>query len=429
MPTSLRGIANRARRDSGAKFRDLYGLLNEANLRWCFKQLRRSAAPGIDGVTFEDYERDLDENLRQLVGRLKQKKYKAKLVRRKYIPKGKGKRRPLGIPALEDKLLQMAAAKILTAIYEQDFLDCSWGYRPGRGARQASQILSDRLIKRKHNWVVEADIKGFYDNISHHWMERMLEERIEDRAFIRLVQKWLRAGILEEDAKVIHPATGTPQGGIVSPVLANIYLHYVLDLWFERIVKKACRGDASLMRYADDFVGAFQYEDDASRFERELKGRLGKFELEVAPEKTRKVRFSRFEMAKNGNFEFLGFAFWWELSRKGKPLVRRRTSPKKLYASVQALGEWIRENRHRRTNRVMNMLRKKLQGYWNYYGVIGNLRSLEKVYWQCRRLLFKWLNRRSQKRSLNWESLERLLVRYRIHAPRIIERPLQPVLV
>jgi RNA-directed DNA polymerase len=221
MRTSLRGIANRARQDKNARFRDLYRLLNEENLRGCFYHLRRSAAPGVDRVTFEEYERDLTANLVNLVGRLKEKRYRAKLVRRKYIPKANGKLRPLGIPALEDKLLQVAAAQVLTAIYEQDFLECSWGYRPKRGPREASRALAGRLYCGRIGWVVEADIRGFFDNISHEWMMRMLAERIEDGAFLQLIGLWLKAGILEEDGKVVHPATGTPQGGIVSPVLAT----------------------------------------------------------------------------------------------------------------------------------------------------------------------------------------------------------------
>ena len=326
MQTSLRGIANRARRDKRARFGSLYRLLNEENLRGCFYQLRRSAAPGVDKVTFAEYERDLDTNLADLVRRLKEKRYRAKLVRRKYIPKANGKLRPLGIPALEDKLLQIAAAQVLTAIYEQDFLECSWGYRPHRGPRDAGQQLAGRLYTGRIGWVVEADIKGFFDNISHPWMMRMLAERIEDGAFLGLIGKWLKAGVLEEDGKVVHPATGTPQGGIVSPVLANVYLHYVLDLWFERRVKKQSQGDVFMIRFADDFVCAFQYRRDAVRFEKQLSERLGKFGLAVAPEKTRTLQFNRYVPDPNEAFEFLGFEFRWVKTRAGHMGVRRRAS-------------------------------------------------------------------------------------------------------
>lgn len=429
MPTSLRGIARRARRDRKARFRDLYRLFNEGNLRECYCQLRKSAAPGVDQVTFEEYGRDLDANLANLVERLKRKRYRAKLVRRKYIPKGGGKLRPLGIPVLEDKLLQLAAARLLTAIYEQDFLDCSWGYRPNRGPREAGRVLADSLFRGRIGWVVEADIRGFFDNISHEWMLRMLKERIEDKAFLRLIRKWLKAGVLEEDGRVVHPATGTPQGGIVSPVLANIYLHYVLDLWFNKKVQKESRGQTCLMRFADDFVGAFQYRDDAERFLRELPERLGKFGLKVAEDKTRLLRFSRYELEPNEAFGFLGFEFRWIKSRHGRPIVRRRTQPKKLSASIRKFAEWIQKNRHSRITTVMQGVRSRLQGYWNYYGVRGNIRSLSKLYYYCLRLLFKWLNRRSERRSYTWDGFKAMLEAFHIPPPRIVERTPEPVLL
>lgn len=427
MPTSLRGIAERARRDKKARFRNLYRLLNEENLRSCFYQLRKSAAPGVDGVTFEEYEQNLDENLAGLVGRLKQMRYRAKLVRRKYIPKANGKRRPLGIPALEDKLLQRAAAQLLTAIYEEDFLECSWGYRPNRSPREAGRVLADSLFCGKIGWVVEADIRAFFDNISHAWMLRMLRERIADEAFLRLIGKWLKAGVLEEDGKVLHPATGTPQGGIVSPILANIYLHYVLDLWFDKRVQKRSRGQAYLMRFADDFVAAFQYRDDAERFLREMPERLGGFGLQVAEDKTRLLRFSRFELEPNEAFGFLGFEFRWIRSRHGRATLRRRTQPKKLCASIRAFAEWIRTNRHSRITEVMHGVKSKLLGYWNYYGVRGNMQSLSKLYYYCLRLLFKWLNRRSERNSYTWEGFKTMLDKFRIPSPRIVEQTPEPV--
>lgn len=293
-------------------------MLNEANLRWCFYQLRKSASPGVDRVTFAEYERSLDSNLADLVERLKGKRYKAKLVRRKHIPKGNGKTRPLGIPALEDKLLQLAVSRILSAIYEQDFLDCGWGYRPERGAREAGRELADELYRGHYGWVVEADIRGFFDNIDHDWMLKMLGERVEDRALLRLIGKWLKAGVLEEDGKVLHPAAGTPQGGIVSPVLANIYLHYALDLWFKAVVQRHSKGEAVMLRYADDSVCAFRFREDAVRFEEALPGRLAKFGLETAPEKTRTLQFSRYVDEPNEAFEFLGFEFRWVRRRTGR---------------------------------------------------------------------------------------------------------------
>jgi len=422
MPTSLRGIANRAKTDRKARFRNLYGLLNEENLRWCFYQLRRSAATGVDGVSFDEYEANLDENLAALVARLKRKSYRARLVRRKWIPKSGGKLRPLGIPALEDKLLQVAVARILESIYEGDFLDVSWGYRRERGARTTSRALAGKLATSRCGWVVEADIRGFFDRLDQTWMIRMLEERVDDAPFLRLIAKWMKAGVLEEDGQVLHPVTGTPQGGIVSPVLANIYLHYALDLWFMRRVKPQCRGHALLMRYADDFVCAFEHKDEAEAFLQELRDRLAKFNLELAEEKSGLVRFSRHDMKSNGGFSFLGFRYHWTLSRNGRPKVQRMTDPKKLRASVAAFTEWIKKHRHMRTHRLMRKLKAKLAGYWNYYGVTGNGPSLAKFWWQVGRVLYKWLNRRSQRRSYRrWSDLARCLDDFEVPRPRITE--------
>jgi len=421
MQTSLRGIANRAKKDRKARFGNLYGMLNENNLRECFYKLRRGAAPGVDGVSFEQYEADLESNLRDLVGRLKGKRYRAKLVRRKNIPKSGGKLRPLGIPALEDKLLQMAVAGILGSIYETDFLDASWGYRPGRGPRQASRKLAGSLAMGNYHWIVEADIRRFFDRIDHEWMARMLEERVDDSTFRRLIVKWLKAGVLEEDGKVVNPITGTPQGGIVSPVLANIYLHYALDLWFERPVRRQVRGQAMLMRFADDFVCAFENRDEAEAFMGWLTDRLGRFGLELAEEKSGLLRFSRHRHEDNGGFSFLGFLYHWTLSRKGIPKVQRMTDPKKLRASVAAFDEWIRSKRHQRIHRVMGQLKRKINGYWNYYGVSGNGKSLGKFWRHVRRLLHKWLNRRSHKRSYTWKGLTACLLDFAVPGPRITE--------
>ena len=285
MPTSLQGIANKARSDKEYRFGGLSELLTEHYFSYCWKKLRKDAATGVDRVTAQEYGRHFSTNVRDLIKRLKQGTYRAKLVLRKWIPKGIGKLRPLGLPALEDKLLQIAVAQILGAIYEADFLSYSYGYRPRIGARDAVKALKDALQFGRFRYVVEADIKGFFDNINHAWMIRMLELRIDDRRFLRLIKKWLKAGILEEDGKVLHPITGTPQGGIVSPVLANVYLHYALDLWFEIVVKKHCRGAVYLCRYADDFVCAFEYKADADWFYSKLSERLGKFNLTLSAER------------------------------------------------------------------------------------------------------------------------------------------------
>jgi group II intron reverse transcriptase/maturase len=422
MQTSLRGISNRAAKDRECRFGNLYGLLDEKFLKWCFWQLKRDAAPGVDRVDFYEYRENLDENIANLVKRLKQKNYRAKLVRRQYIPKINGKLRPLGIPATDDKVLQFAVAKILEAIYEEDFLDVSYGYRRGTGPQDAVRDLTGKLQFGRFSHIVEADIRGFFDNIDHNWMIRMLEERINDRAFLRLIQKWLKAGILDTSGEVIHPATGTPQGGIVSPILANVYLHYALDLWFEKRIKRACNGEALIIRYADDFVCAFQYKQDAELFYQQLNERLGKFGLEVSPEKTRILLFNRSMLKQSETFDFLGFEFRRALSRKFKSIIRRRTSRKKLRASIAAFTEWIKTNRNKKISKLMTTLRAKYRGYWNYYGVIGNYGSLKTFYYRTRRILFKWLNRRSQRLSYNWAGFEDLLNQFLMPAPKITEK-------
>lgn len=423
--TSLRAIATKAVQDRKHRFGGLYSLLNEASLTECFFQLRKQAAPGVDGVTFTDYGKNLEGNIRALVQQLKSKSYRARLVRRQYIPKENGKMRPLGIPALEDKLLQYAVARILMAIYEADFLPCSYGYRPGRGPHDATEALEKELFGGKYQFVVEADIKGFFDHIQHEKLLEMLALRIGDGALLRLIKKWLKAGILEKTGEVIHPQSGTPQGGIVSPVLANVYLHYVLDLWFEHRVRKGNQGQCKLFRYADDFVAGFDYRHEALAFEKALVERLRTFGLEVAPEKTQTLRFGRNGRQHNGRFDFLGFQFHWKRTRKGYEGLFRRTSRKKLRSSVARFTEWIKTQRMFKLRDVMQSLKRKYAGYWNYYGVRGNSKSLGTFYYQTLKLTHKWLNRRSQKRSYTWPAFNRLLKRHGITGPRI-RKPERP---
>jgi RNA-directed DNA polymerase len=421
MQTSLRGIAKKAQEQKDHRFGNLYEMLNEENLLDCWQYIRKDAACGVDRVSAREYEENLEENIRNLVERLKRGSYRAKLVRRQYIPKGEGKTRPLGIPATEDKLLQLAVKRILEAIYEQDFLRCSYGYRPNVGPLNAVDKLTVKLQFGKYNYIVEADIRAFFDNMDHEWIVRMLEERIDDRALIRLIKKWLKAGVLDTDGQVIHPATGTPQGGIVSPVLSNIYLHYALDLWFHKVIKKQCRGEACLIRFADDFVSAFQYQQDAERFYNLLGGRLGKFKLELSEEKTRIISFPRHKPSGKYRFDFLGFEFYWGKDRSGKPHLKRRTSRKKLRSSIKRFTEWCKENRNLEARVLFRRLNAKLRGYYNYYGVFGHYDGLQQFFYQVKRILFKWLNRRSQRRSYNWCGFKQLLKHYRVEQPRIIK--------
>jgi RNA-directed DNA polymerase len=421
-PTSLRGIANKARVNKRHRFRDLYRCLNAELLLACWHDLKKDAASGVDKVTAEVYAEDLHANIAALTPRLKTKRYRAKLVRRCYIPKENGKERPLGIPALEDKLVQLACAKLLTAIYEQDFLDCSYGYRPGRGAWDAVRDLTFDLQYGRYGYVVEVDVKGFFDHLDHTWLLDMLRVRIDDRAFLHLIGKWLKAGVLETEGQVVHPETGTPQGGTVSPVLANAYLHYALDLWFTKVVKAHCRGEALLCRYADDWVCAFRYQDDAERFYRVLPKRLEKFNLQVAPEKTRLLRVSRFHPGMQRRFTFLGFAFTWMPDRQGVPRVKRRTARKKLQAACQRIKEWIKQHRHLPGGEFFQRLNARLRGHYNYYGVRGNSRALNRFFRWAMDWTFTWLNRRGGKRkSFTWELFNQILDRVKIARPRITE--------
>jgi group II intron reverse transcriptase/maturase len=421
-PTSLRGISNKAKLNKRHRFQNLYHSLNEELLLNCWPSLNKDASSGVDGVTWYEYSQRLHSNVKALVARLKSKQYRAKLVLRRYIPKDKTKLRPLGIPVIEDKLVQAGCTKILTAIYEQDFLSMSYGYRPERGALDAVRDLTFDLQFGCYGYVVEADIKGFFDNMDHDWLMRMLRERIDDRAFLGLIRKWLKAGILETDGQVIHPDTGSPQGGVISPVLANVYLHYALDLWFEKKVKRHCRGDVLINRYADDWVCAFRYLDDANRFFKVMPKRLRKFKLEIAPAKTHLIRFSRFHTSMSRGFEYLGFRFNWHPDRQGIPRVQRRTLSKKLQIACGKIKLWIKLNRHLCKREFIKGLNRRLKGHYNYYGVRGNHRRIDRFYWWAMQCMFKWLNRRGgQCSSYTWERFLTMLPLWGVARPRITE--------
>jgi len=416
MPTSLRGIADKAARDKTHAFQNLIQLLTMEFLLYCWRFINRRAAAGVDRESAYHYAQHLENNLVELAASVKGGWYRAKLVLRKYIPKLNGKWRPLGIPATADKVLQMAVAKILEAIYEQDFLANSFGYRPGTGAHSAIEELTAVLREGRYRWVVEADIKGFFDHIDHSRLMDMLRQRIDDRPFLNLIQKWLKAGILDTDGQVIHPITGTPQGGIVSPILANVYLHHALDVWFENIVKPQCQGSAYLCRYADDFVCAFEDESDARRFYQALPERLAQYGLEIAAEKTNLIRF---DQAAKTRFDFLGFEFRWGLNRWRRPVLKRRTARNKYRASIASFRQWFQTHCSLPKAELFAKLNVKLRGYWNYYGIRGNYESLSDYFYQITRELFKGLNRRSQRKSYTWAGFRALLKEFPLRKPRI----------
>lgn len=425
--THLLGIANKAKQDPNYQFKNLYGMIDEELLMLAWRKLNKKAAAGVDQVKAQEYAKNLEANLVDLVERLKRGGYRAKMVRRKLIPKENGKTRPLGIPVLEDRLLQRAVALILEAIYEPTFLNCSYGYRRGRDAKMAVKTLRDELNFEDYSHVVEVDIKGFFDNLSHEELIKMLGVRIKDDKMMRLIGKWLKAGILDPEGMVIHPQTGTPQGGIVSPILANVYLHYVLDLWVEVAVRKQLRGRMKYVRYADDLIAAFSVKAEAERFYRAVKQRLKKFDLEAAEDKTRIVEFDRWTGRKN-LVAFLGFELCWGKSRKGEPHLKRRTARKRLKGAAMRLDTWIAAQRSTRIGALIEKVNEKLLGHYGYYGVIGNSECLNLFFYKVNRSLFKWLNRRSQKRSFTWreytDQVRSKLLPPRITETRVLQKPL-----
>lgn len=427
LETKLTLIAKRAKAEPKLRFTTLAHLLDEEYLAECYGGLKRGKACGIDGVNVEEYGKDLEKKLRGLVGRMKAKQYRPQAVRRVNIPKGNGKLRPLGIPAVEDKVVQMGMARILEAIFEGDFLDVSHGFRPGRGCHDALQAYDRMVITKKVNHVIEVDIKGYYDHIDHGWLMKCLEQRIADPSFLRLIGRTLKAGVMEEGVRK-ETEIGAPQGGIISPILSNIYLHYVLDLWFERVLKKSLKGYAELIRYCDDFVIGCQYEWEAENILAELKERLKKFGLEVSEEKTRIVGFGRFAQeraetrgAEMGTVEFLGFTHFCTTNRRGRFMVGRQTSGKRFRAKLVAMNAWLKSVR----NIVplaewWRILCLKLNGHYQYYGVTGNERKIARFHWEVKRMAYKWWNRRSQMSSGGWDEFQRRLQWNPLPRPRII---------
>jgi len=390
-------------------------LNHHLDLLWlveAFHRTRKDGAPGVDGQTADDYGLALLDNLESLRDRAKSGTYFAPPVRRVHIPKGTGPQtRPLGIPTLEDKILQRAVVMVLEPIYEQDFLDCSYGFRPGRSAHQALEALRQQTMALGGCWLVEVDIQKFFDTLDRTHLRGLLRQRVRDGVLLRLIDKWLQAGVFE-DGDVSYPEAGTPQGGVISPLLANVYLHYVLDVWFEQQVKPCLKGRAFLVRYADDLVMGFACEEDARRVLAVLPKRLGKYGLTLHPEKTRLVPFGRPDRrpaesgseagSPPGSFDFLGFTHFWSRSRQGNWVVKKKTAGSRLHRAIKKIAEWCRRNRHLSVGEQFQALSRKLWGHYQYYGVIGNARSLYRFRYEVMCLWRKWLLRRKRRGQQAW---------------------------
>jgi len=425
--TKLYRIAEKARKDRSCQFTSLFHLMTEEMLRGCFMRLKDNAAAGIDRVTKEEYALNLDENLTNLVNCLHRMAYIPQPVKRVYIPKaGSKKQRPIGIPVLEDKLVQTGLVRIMQAIYEQDFIDDSYGFRPKRGCHDALRALSRTVESGTVNHIVEADIRGFFDNVNQEQLMQFLGHRIADKRVLRYIKRFLKAGI-SEDGAYRGSERGTPQGGSISPLLANIYLHYTLDLWFERRFRRSCAGDARLIRYADDFVVCFQQEGDAKRFRVEMEQRLNQFALEVAPEKTKALEFGPYAQqrakgrgAKAETFDFLGFTHYCSRTRDGHRFrMKRKTISKRFVGKVKAVKTWLKSNRTLLTAELMKRLSAKLRGHYAYYGVTDNSKSIGNFYYEVQRLLFKWMNRRGKRGCCSWEKFQLHMQRFPLPTPRI----------
>lgn len=424
--TKLQRIAEAARRYPERAFTTLAHHIDIDWLREAHRRTRKDGATGIDGQTASEYAANLDGNLQSLLDRFKSGAYRAPPVRRVHIPKGSdGKQtRPIGIPTFEDKVLQRAVTMLLEAIYEQDFLDCSYGFRPGRSAHQALEAVRDATMPVGGGWVLEVDIRKFFDSLDHGDLLEIVRRRVRDGVLLRIIGKWLNAGVMVEGS-VEHPESGTPQGGVVSPLLANVYLHEVVDLWFRRDVLPRLKGRARLVRYADDMVLVFSREDDARRVFDVLPKRFGKFGLSLHPEKTRLIDFRRRDRgnpAGPGSFDFLGFTHHWGTSLRGSWLVKQRTAKDRFSRALHRIRQWCRAHRHDPLRVQQQALAQKLRGHYGYFGVTSNYRALERFYRETRHAWRKWLSRRSNTGYVDWDHLLALLERFPLPRPRIVHR-------
>jgi group II intron reverse transcriptase/maturase len=426
--TDLTRISEKARKEPKLVFTSLYHHIYDVdNLRACYEALDADKAPGADGVTKQEYGKNLEENLRDLSARLRRMGYRPGPKRRSYVPKpGSEKGRPLGISNFEDKIVELATKRVLEPIYEAVFEDSSYGYRPGRSQHQCLDALGRTIQQRKVNHVVEADVKSFFDRVNHDWMVKFLRHRIGDDRVIRLIIRMLKSGIME-DGLVRATEKGTPQGSILSPLLSNIYLHYVLDLWFRVRVNRQTRGESYYFRFADDFLACFQYKSDAMAFQRRLEDRLEGFGLQLAKEKTHCIEFGRFareDAYKRGEkpkeFTFLGFTHYCGKSKKGYFKVKRRTGRKKLGQSLRKFTSWASKARHvLRKGEMLRQARSRVTGHLSYYAVTDNLERCSFYVYRATRILFKWLNRKSQRKAYTWVSFNQALIWVGWPKPRV----------
>ena len=435
--TRLARIAELARTHPDRAFRSLHHAIDIEWLREAYWQTRKDGARGVDGHGAADFAEDLEGSLQRLLDGFRTGSYRAPPVRRAYIAKADGRStRPIGIPTFEDKVLQRAVTMLVEAIYEQDFHPGSYGFRPGRGAHDALESLRNGLMSLGGGWVLEVDIKSFFDTLDHGALRQFLDRRVTDGVVRRAIDKWLKAGVLE-GGELSHPDQGTPQGGVISPLLANIYLHEVLDRWFETIVKPRTRGPSFLVRYADDFVIAFAREDDARKVLDVLPKRFGKYGLTLHPDKTRLVRFTRPPYRDGspgenpGSFELLGFNHHWERSLKGYWVIKRTTMCSRFTRAIRAVRQWCRLNRHRALPEQRETLGKKLLGHYGYFGITGNFEALARFMREVEKAWRKWLSRRSHRSYIPWPEFARVLGRHPLPRPRIVHsylatRPAKP---
>ncbi|NOQ86718.1 MAG: group II intron reverse transcriptase/maturase [Deltaproteobacteria bacterium] len=417
--TQFNRIAEKAREKPEETFTSLAHYLTEEYLLESFKKLRKTAAKGLDGVGWYDYSKNLASNIASLHKRLRDKTYQAPDIRRVWIDKGNGKQRPLGISCIEDKIVQRAVTDILNLIYEQDFYDFSYGFRQECSAHQALKQLRDQCMRRKMRWVLDADIQGCFDNFDHGILRELLTRRIKDKNIMRLINQWLRTGVVD-GTSMQRNTKGTPQGNIISPLMCNVYMHYVLDQWMDKTIRPLLKGACFIIRYADDFVIGFEYEEDARRVMQTLPKRMGKYGLTIHPEKSHLFEFVPENTGKRSTLDFLGFTHYWTKSQKGNNIIKRRTGKKGLHKAIQKIQDSCKYNRHLRLKEQYQLLCSKLRGLYQYYGIRGNFFSIKTLYQKAIHAWLYWLNKRSRHNSYTWKGFQELLKHFVLPKPKIV---------